>query len=123
MFLNEDFYSEEISNKYEKMTEQSRDVSDYAYFELKKGMEVAVNKTGEMTRLIIYNSNLETEKGIKIGDKKEDVINAYGSNQYFRSEQGANIIGYVDKKREKSIEFWLIDNKVNMYRFDNKSMK
>lgn len=123
LFLNDNFYSEEISQKYGNKTEQSRDVTNYDYFELKKGIEVAVNKTGKITRFIIYDSDLETVKGINIGDKKDDVIKAYGNNYYFRSEQGANIIGYVDKKRDISIEFWLFNNKVDMYRFDNSSMK
>ncbi|MEI2471466.1 hypothetical protein V8V75_18155 [Peribacillus frigoritolerans] len=94
-----------------------RNVTNYDYFELKKGIEIAVNETGNITRFI------ETIKGIKIGDKKEDVIKVYGKNYYLRSEQGANIIGYVDKKRYTSIEFWLFDGKVDMYKLDNKSMK
>ncbi|OKL36942.1 hypothetical protein BLL40_08160 [Domibacillus mangrovi] len=123
LFLNDDFYSEEISQKDGMKTEQSRDVTDYNYFELKKGIEIAVNKTGKITRFIINDRNLETAKGIKIGDKKDDMIKAYGNSHYSRSEQGADIIGYVDKKRDISIEFWLLEDKVNFYRLDNKSMK
>lgn len=122
-FFNDDFYSEEITKKYGKKTEQSRKVTSYDYFELKKGIEIAVNKTDNITRFIITESSLETVKGIKIGDKKEDVIKAYGKNHYFRSEQGADIIGYVDKKRDISIEFWLLDDKFAIYKLDNKSMK
>ncbi|MCC2420468.1 MULTISPECIES: hypothetical protein [Bacillus cereus group] len=67
---------------------------------------------------------MKTAKGIKIGDKKEDVIRKYGNNYYFRMEQGTNIIGYIDKKRYISIEFWLsYDDKVVFYRFDNKLME
>ena len=99
-----------------------KQLKGYDYFELKKGIEIAVNEKSEITRFIITDSNLETVKGIKIGDNKEDVIKAYGKNHYFRSEQGANIIGYVDKGRDTSIEFWLYENKVIMYRLDNKSM-
>jgi hypothetical protein len=121
--LNDDFYSEKITKKYGKETEQSRNVTGYDYFELKKGIEIAVNGTGKITRFIITDSNLETVKGIRIGDKKEDVIRAYGKNHYFRSEQGADIIGYVDKKSDTSIEFWLFDDKVEFYKLDNKSMK
>ncbi|PHA02246.1 hypothetical protein COE51_03060 [Bacillus pseudomycoides] len=124
LFLNDDFYSEKISQKYGEKAEQNRDVIGYDYFELKKGIEVAVNKTGKIKRFIITDSNLKTAKGIKIGDKKKDVIQAYGNNHYFRSEQGYDIIGYVDKKRGISIEFWLsYDDKVNFYIFDSKSMK
>ncbi|PFS11311.1 hypothetical protein COK55_22895 [Bacillus cereus] len=124
MFVNDDFYSEDILQKYGKKTETSRDVIGYDYFELKKGLEVAVNKTGKITRFIVNDSNLETEKGIKIDDQKKDVIRKYGNNYYFRMEQGTDIIGYIDKKRRISIEFWLSeDDKVVFYRFDNKSME
>lgn len=124
LFLNDDFYSDEITKKYGKKTEQSSKNIYYDYFELKKGIEVAVNKTGtgEISRFIINDINLKTAQGIKIGDKKDDVIKAYGKNYYFRPEQGTDIIGYVDKKIDISIEFWLYDNKVIMYRLDNKSM-
>ncbi|ATP40767.1 hypothetical protein CSE16_12300 [Solibacillus sp. R5-41] len=123
LFLNDDFYSEDITKRYGEKTERSRNVTNYDYFELKKGIEIAVNETGNITRFIITNSSLETIKGIKIGDKKEDVIQAYGENCYFRSEQGADIIGYVDKKSDTSIEFWLFDGKIVIYKLDNKSMK
>ena len=60
--LNDDFYSEKVLEKYGKKTEQSRDVENYDYFELTNGMEVAVNKEGEISRFIVTNSNLETAK-------------------------------------------------------------
>ena len=123
LFLNDDFNSEEITKKYGKKTEQSRNVTGYDYFELKKGIEIAVNEKGKITRFIITDNNLETVKGIKIGDNKEDVIQAYGKNHYFRSEQGADIIGFVDKERSTSIEFWLFHDKVEFYKLDIKSMK
>ena len=122
LLLKDDFNSEEITKNYGKKTEQSRNVTGYDYFELKKGIEIAVNKQGTITRFII-DSNLETVKGIKIGDNKEAVIKAYGKNHYFRSEQGADIIGYVDKERDISIEFWLFNDKVEFYKLDIKSMK
>jgi len=121
--LNNDFYSGKISEKYGKELEKSRDVENYDYFELTNGIEVAVDKKGKITRFIITERGLETAKGIKIGDTKEDIIKAYGDNYYFRVEQGANIIGYVDKERERSLEFWLFDNEVNLYRLDNNLMQ
>jgi len=122
LLLKDDFNSEEITKNYGKKTEQSRNVTGYDYFGLKKGIEIAVNEQGTITRFII-DSNLETVKGIKIGDNKKAVIKAYGKNHYFRSEQGADIIGYVDKERDISIEFWLFNDKVEFYKLDIKSMK
>ena len=123
LFLNDNFNREEITKNYGKKTEQSRNVTGYDYFELKKGIEIVVNEKGNIKRFIITDNNLETVKGIKIGDNKEDVIKAYGKNHYFRSEQGADIIGYVDKERNTSIEFWLFNDKVEFYKLDIKSMK
>ncbi|WP_129691035.1 DUF1131 family protein [Gottfriedia acidiceleris] len=123
LFVNDDFYSKKISEKYGEKTEQSRDVENYDYFKLNNGIEVAVNNKGKITRFIVTDSNLKTAKGIKIGDEKKAIVQAYGENDYFRTEQGADIIGYVDKKRNISLEFWLFDNKINMFRLDDKSMK
>jgi hypothetical protein len=123
LYLNDNFNSEKITKKYGKISEQSRDVEHYNYYKLRKGIEIATNKSGKITRFIITDSNLKTVRGIKIGDKKEDVIKAYGKNNYFRSEQGFDIIGYVDKKNGISIEFWLVNDKVSFYRLDDKSMK
>lgn len=45
------------------------------------------------------------------------MIKAYGTSYYKRGEQGAEIIGYVDKINHRSIEFWLQDQKVDMIRY------
>src|SRR3954449_4156029 len=74
LLLKDDFNSEEITKSYGKKTEQSRNVTGYDYFELKKGIEIAVNEKGNITRFTITDNHLETVKGIKIGDNKEDVI-------------------------------------------------
>ncbi len=123
LLLNADFNSENITKRYGKKTKQSRNVTGYDYFELKKGIEIAVNEKGGITRFIITDSHLKTVKEIGIGNKKEDVKKSYGKNHYFRSEQGADIIGYVDRKGDISIEFWLVDDKVKFYKLDTKSMK
>lgn len=121
--VNDEFSSKKISEKYGEKIEQSRDVENYDYFQLTKGIEVAVNNKGKIARFIVTDRHLNTAKGIKIGDEKKAIVQAYGDNDYFRTEQGADIIGFVDKKRNISLEFWLFDNKVNFYRLDNKSMK
>ena len=45
-----EFNNEEMTKKYWKKTEQSRNVTGYDYFELKKGIEIAVNEKGKITR-------------------------------------------------------------------------
>lgn len=123
LFVNDDFYSGKISEKYGEQTEQSRDVENYDYFKLSNGIEVAVNNKGEMARFNVTDSNLKTAKGIKIGDEKKVIIQTYGNNYYYRMEQGSDIIGYADKKRNISLEFWLSDNKVIFIRLDSITMK
>ncbi len=46
LFLNDNFYSAEITKKYGKKIEQNRDVTGYDYYELRKGIEVSTNKSG-----------------------------------------------------------------------------
>jgi hypothetical protein len=121
--VNDDFYSNKLSEKYGEKTKQSRDVKNYDYFKLSNGIEVAVNNKGKITRFVVTDSDFKTAKGIKMYDGKKAIEQAYGKNNYFRTEQGADIIGYVDKKRNLSLEFWLFDNKVNFFRLDNNSMK
>lgn len=60
---------------------------------------------------------MRTASGIHVAFSAEDVIEAYGSSYYKRGEQGADIIGYVDKINHGSLEFWLQDHKVNMIRY------
>lgn len=122
LVLHDSFYKKELVQKYEDI-EHSRDVEHYNYYQLRKGIEIATNHSNKITRFIITDDSLQTAKGIRIGQKKEDIIQAYGNHYYSRSEQGVNIIGYVDKKRESSIEFWLINDTVEFYRLDIKSME
>lgn len=60
---------------------------------------------------------ISTARGIHVGSSTDDVIGAYGSSYYKRGEQGADIIGYVDKINHRNLEFWLQDQKVNMIRY------
>ncbi len=114
---------EEIVLRYGKQTKQSRNVTGYNYFELRKGIEVAANTKGEILRFIVTDEKIETTKGISLGDNDIDVKDAYGNNHYSRREQGAEIIGYIDKENNTSIEFWISDDKVIMIRLDDTSMK
>jgi len=120
--LYDNISSDKIVSLYGKQIEQSRDVAKYNYFQLRKGIEVAVNSKGEILRFIITDRDLETAKEIKLGDSDIDVKNAYGNNYYYRREQGVDILGYIDKIKNTSIEFWMHDNKVVFIRFDDTSM-
>lgn len=96
----------------------------YDYYHWKNGVETASiiegKEKGTIVRLMIGEStDLKTEKGIGLGSTKQDVIDAYGSNYYERTEQGATIIGYADHKLHITIEFWLGEGKVVLIRLDD----
>ncbi|WP_019244229.1 MULTISPECIES: hypothetical protein [Bacillus] len=121
--LNENINDKKITARYGEISGESRDVVDYNYYMLREGLEIATDKQGMITRFIVTDKHLATARGIKLGDSKNDVIKNYGKNYYNRFEQGMNIVGYIDKKKQKTIEFWMIDNKVAFYRFDFISME
>lgn len=120
--LYDNVNSDKIISLYGKQTKQSQDNTMNDYFELRNGFEVIVNSKGDIIRFIARDKDLETAKGIKPGDSGIDVKNEYGSNYYYRREQGVEILGYVDKTRNTSIEFWMYDNKVVLFRLDDTSM-
>ena len=119
IYLNDEINSEKIVSKYGEISDFSHNNSLYNYYFLRKGIEVATSKDeSKIIRFIVNDKNLKTEKGIKIGDKKDKIIKVYGGNYYSRLEQGTNIIGYVDKEKDYSIEFWLGEESIIFYRFD-----
>ncbi|NHM33742.1 hypothetical protein [Neobacillus terrae] len=104
----------------------------YDYYHWEGGLETAsmINgkDKGDIVRLIIgeveegvkTKTSLKTAKGIVIGSTKQDVIDSYGSSYYTRTEQGVDIVEYVDHKLGATIEFWLVENgKVAEIRFDD----
>lgn len=117
-------------------TALSREDNDlYDYYHWKGGLETASiikgKEKGDIVRLIIgeveegvkTKTSLKTAKEIEIGSTKQDVIASYGSSYYKRTEQGVDIVGYVDLKLGATIEFWLVeDGKVSEIRFDDTSI-
>jgi len=117
-------------------TPLSRENNDlYDYYHWEGGLETAsiINSKdkGDIVRLIIgegeegvkTKTSLKTAKGIEIGSMKQDVIASYGSSYYKRTEQGVDIVGYVDHKLGVTIEFWLVeDGKVAEIRLDDTSV-
>lgn len=121
--LYDNIHSDKIVSMYGKQTQQSPNSIEYNYFQLRKGIEVVGNSKGEVLRFIVTDKVLETAKGIKLGDNDIKVKDVYGNNYYSRREQGAEIMGYIDKEKSISIEFWMHDNKVVLIRLDDISMK
>ncbi|WP_373598650.1 hypothetical protein [Paraclostridium bifermentans] len=123
LYLGDRFNSEKVISKYGEMHIKSSDVDDYDYYCLSKNIEVATKKDDyNIVRFCVNNETLKTkmktEKGVSFGDSKEKVIKLYGENYYNRIEQGLDIIGYVDKEQDCSIEFWLSEEGVCYIRLD-----
>ncbi|WP_339315731.1 hypothetical protein [Paenibacillus sp. FSL R10-2734] len=95
------------------------DMERYQYYNLNNETTVATARGDDKIILIsVYSDHkMRTAKGIHVGSSADDVIEAYGSSYYKRGEQGADIIGYVDKINHWNVEFWLHDHKVNMIRY------
>jgi hypothetical protein len=121
--IDDEINSGKIVSKYGEISTLSQDNSLYNYYFLREGIEIATDKNGyKIIRFIINDNNVKSEKGISIGDSKEKIVDLYGENYYTRLEQGFNIIGYVDKEKDWSIEFWLAEGGVCMIRFDHNYM-
>ncbi|WP_313638670.1 hypothetical protein [Paenibacillus sp.] len=95
------------------------DIERYQYYNLNNETTVATARGDDKIILIsVYSDHtMRTARGIHVASSADDVIEAYGSSYYKRGEQGADIIGYVDKINHRSLEFWLQDHKVNMIRY------
>lgn len=98
----------------------------YEYYSLSSGLAVAV-RIGE-GRIVRITSTLEdvqvkTSRGIGAGDTRTEVLQAYGEAFYKREEQGALIIGYIDKTLHYTLEFWFHDEQVQQIRYDLDEMR
>ncbi|HEY4392262.1 MAG TPA: hypothetical protein VGN02_13030 [Paenibacillus sp.] len=102
----------------------NKDNSLFEYYTWEFGTKIATNiNDDKIIRIIVYESSpFATSKGIQVGDSKEKVIKAYGNDFYKRVELGLDIIGYVDKKLNRTIEFWLTNETVYSIRLDKGSM-
>jgi hypothetical protein len=96
----------------------------FDYYTWEHGMKIATNlNKDKIIRIIIYEENSSpTSKGIRIGDTKEKIAHIYGNDYYERFEQGFDIIGYVDKKLNQTLEFWFSQEKISSIRLDIGSM-
>ncbi|MDW7616105.1 hypothetical protein SC499_15575 [Peribacillus simplex] len=110
--------STEFIREYGEPIDQDNN-NAYDYYYWKGGLKTATIKSdedkGKIMRLIIssadddlFESSLQTGKGIKLGSKKADVLSKYGDHYYKSYEQGADIIGYIDHKRNITLEFWCV---------------
>lgn len=126
--MYESIDSKEFVQKYGTNLERI-DNALFDYYKLSDGLEIATNKQRQIIRVVINSdvkSNMKTSKGIGLGSSVDDVINAYGSNYYKRTEEqmpSSPVIGYVDHEWNVTIEFWNVENRVVEIRYDITSME
>ncbi|MFP7487268.1 hypothetical protein SFC65_24225 [Priestia filamentosa] len=118
--LHENIEALHFKERYSEVLDKD-DNALYDYYHWKGGLETASINEGKakgiILRLVIegkddspFNNSLQTYRGIKLGTKKSKIISEYGENYYKSSEQGANIIGYVDHENNITLEFWCDSN-------------
>ncbi len=117
------------SNYGDKITSTNTTMEDATGRELVKikaeslGLEVENsiednNPDGKMIRIRIYgNSKFKTARGIKIGDSRENVLNAYPAKSILNKENGNITVGYpgdepVYESDKGKIYFTIEDGKV-----------
>lgn len=126
--MYESIDSKEFIQKYGTNLEKI-DNALFDYYKLSDGLKIATNKQRQIIRVIINsetNSNMKTSKGIRLGNSVDEVINAYGTNYYKRTEEqmpSSPVIGYVDHGKKVTIEFWNAEDKVVEIRYDITSME
>jgi hypothetical protein len=122
-YLFDDIHSDRFISVYGEQKQKSRETENYGYYKIKDGLEIATNEKGGIFRFIVESSGIPSAKGIIVGDSISKVKKAYGENFYKRTEQGVDILGYVDQRNHQSIEFWYGHNRILFYRLDDNSMK
>lgn len=98
-------------------------IKGLSYYKLENGIIIALTneKLIEKIELTIdSDGDLSTQKGLKINNSNTIVKKVYGNPTYKKMEQGAKIFGYHDKSHSTALEFWFVDEKVNMIRLFKK---
>ncbi|WNR43662.1 hypothetical protein [Paenibacillus roseipurpureus] len=134
--LNQSIKSEEFLSNVGEL--KSQDNALFDYYQSNKGMVVVTEKNDDkIIRIFTYSSDFKTDngisirndskdfktnKGISLGNDLNTILEQYGYQYYERFEQGSMIIGYIDKRNKRTLEFCMIDNKVYSIRLDKSIM-
>jgi hypothetical protein len=118
--------NEDFVEKYAKhMVREDRDVQGLVFYKLNASLEIGVHAEDQtLSRIIVSNGSpvqAKTAKGIAVGSTKKQVLEAYGDHFYQRKEQGLDVIGYMDPKQKTTLEFWMMDDQVQVIHFDASS--
>ncbi|MGZ4107761.1 MAG: hypothetical protein ACXVO1_10535 [Tumebacillaceae bacterium] len=123
--LHQSVHDSSFATEYGSDLTNGSDNALYDYYQITDNIVFATEKHDDhIIRLIaLPSSTARTSKGIQTGDSIEKVKQLYGTHSYSRSEQGMDILGYVDKTNQETIEFWHWGSKVQIIRLDITSME
>lgn len=112
--LNEDIESEAFQQQHQIKLANPEEKVDSSFY-IDNELFVAVDSNNKIIFIRTdSNHSITTQKGVGIGNEIDKVIKIYGENYYKYNDQGVDIIGYVDHKHNRKIEFWYYDEKINM---------
>lgn len=124
--LYENIDSKEFINKYGTNL-QRIDNALFDYYKLSDGLVIATNKNRQIIRISMdgkSDNSLKTSKGIGLGSLVDEATKVYGQNYYKRIDDSRGpVIGYVDKKKKVTIEFFNYQNKITEISYDISSMQ
>ncbi|MGO4106498.1 hypothetical protein [Paenibacillus sp. YAF4_2] len=92
----------------------------YDYFQVDQGIVAASNKEHKLIRIVLNSDGMEVAKGIKVGSPLSDAMEVFGGSYYKRGEEQMSdpVIGYVDRKKDMTIEFWSKNGLITEIRID-----
>ncbi|GGI12895.1 hypothetical protein [Gottfriedia solisilvae] len=99
------------------------ETDQHTYYSIKNKMIAVDKKNHKITRITFSSEETKTSKGIHLNDSIDKAIKTYGDTYYKRVEQGTDIIGYVDHKKDWTLEFWHDNKNIFIIRLDLKSME
>lgn len=89
-------------------------------YTIDKGLEVHADPENQKIRSIITtNPKCATQKGIKVGDNQVNIYWQYGMECYKREESGMLIQGYIDRAQKTTLEFGVLNQRIQFIHLSN----
>ncbi len=122
--LGDDIKNTDFISRFGMDIPKDHDNSLYSYYRLADGLVIATEvEHNRVIRVRTDSSDYPTSRNIAVGDAVENVVEKYGADFYRRIEQGIDIMGYIDKSDNVTIEFWYYSDSIISIRYDVSSME
>ena len=98
--------------------------NDYNTYSIEKGLDVkTLKQSSQVSSIVATNPKFSTIKGIKVGDNQINIYWQYGIECYKREESGVLIQGYVDKSHHTTLEFGLLNQRIQFINLSHSNMQ